>query len=169
MSKSARDGGWGWSFGGFARGGGGRGAAGRGEIVGSPASSRTAGRSVNSSNSPRPGAVAVPREVGACFWISGRRGEPNAGSTDLAAGRFANGSSFGKSPASWTAPGSGGTLPVPTPIIVVLGAGRGGLAGTAGLGGAPAIAFGWATTNECPHFGHRIFRPVGGTRRSSTW
>jgi hypothetical protein len=25
------------------------------------------------------------------------------------------------------------------------------------------------TRNECPHLGHRIFRPAGGTRRSSIW
>ena len=35
--------------------------------------------------------------------------------------------------------------------------------------GAPGTsdAFGALTMKECPHFGHRIFRPLGGTRRSS--
>jgi hypothetical protein len=36
-------------------------------------------------------------------------------------------------------------------------------------GGALAFASGFDTVNACPHFGQRIFRPVGGTRRSSTW
>jgi hypothetical protein len=53
------------------------------------------------------------------------------------------------------------------------GAIRGGAAG-AGGGGAPSTAGGAAlapvrTTNECPHFGQRIFSPAGGTRRSSIW
>lgn len=39
--------------------------------------------------------------------------------------------------------------------------------GAAGWGPPPAV--GLATKNECPHFGHRILRPVGGTRRSSIW
>lgn len=40
-----------------------------------------------------------------------------------------------------------------------------GARGDAGIGGAA----GFVTRNECPHFGHRIFRPVAGTRRSSIW
>jgi len=40
-----------------------------------------------------------------------------------------------------------------------------GAAGTAGAAGA--VPPGELTRNECPHFGHRIFRPEGGTRRSS--
>ena len=39
-------------------------------------------------------------------------------------------------------------------------------AGDGCWGGA---APGWVTRNECPHLGQRIFRPVGGTRRSSIW
>jgi methionine-gamma-lyase len=46
------------------------------------------------------------------------------------------------------------------------GAGRGGATGgDAAADGAP----GFVTRNECPHLGHRIFSPVGGTRRSSIW
>jgi hypothetical protein len=50
--------------------------------------------------------------------------------------------------------------------------------GTAGFGEGPAGAaastagggaFGFVTRNEWPHLGHRIFRPAGGTRRSSIW
>jgi hypothetical protein len=62
------------------------------------------------------------------------------------------------------------------PIIVRLAAAE----GTVGLGDAPVAAgpatttagggaLGFVTRNECPHFGHRIFRPAGGTRRSSIW
>jgi methionine-gamma-lyase len=36
-------------------------------------------------------------------------------------------------------------------------------------GGAGIFASGLETVNAWPHFGQRIFRPVGGTRRSSTW
>jgi hypothetical protein len=36
--------------------------------------------------------------------------------------------------------------------------------------GAAAAPFdGSVTRNVCPHFGHRIFNPVAGTRLSSTW
>jgi hypothetical protein len=78
------------------------------------------------------------------------------------------------------------------------GAGGGGGAGAAVAGATPSIVFaaaripsgfvGWftgpgfaagggggapppglATTNECPHFGQRIFKPVAGIRRSSIW
>jgi len=50
--------------------------------------------------------------------------------------------------------------------------GIGGGAATAGLAGAVGFAAGKSvpgaiTRNECPHLGHRIFRPAGGTRRSS--
>jgi hypothetical protein len=37
------------------------------------------------------------------------------------------------------------------------------------LGAAGGTAFGFVTRKECPHFGHRIFNPAGGTRRSSIW
>jgi hypothetical protein len=66
---------------------------------------------------------------------------------------------------------TGGGAGLTSPIAPIVGfAGRGGI----GLGGgfaplatgAPA-ATGLATRNECPHLGQRIFRPVGGTRRSS--
>ena len=48
---------------------------------------------------------------------------------------------------------------------------RGAIRGAApAAGGAGAAgAFGLFTTNECPHFGQRIFSPVAGTRRSSIW
>jgi hypothetical protein len=56
--------------------------------------------------------------------------------------------------------------PIPTPTIVRLaGFGAGGLGG--GLAFAGAAPPGADTRKECPHFGHRIFRPAGGTRRSS--
>jgi methionine-gamma-lyase len=42
-------------------------------------------------------------------------------------------------------------------------------AGAAAAGDGAVGAFGFVTRNECPHFGHRIFNPVGGTRRSSIW
>ncbi len=56
---------------------------------------------------------------------------------------------------------------MPTPTIV------GFFTGPAGFGGAPGAAGaapfeGSVTRNVCPHFGHRILSPVGGTRRSST-
>jgi hypothetical protein len=44
------------------------------------------------------------------------------------------------------------------------GGGPGGAAGAAAAG-----ALGFVTRNECPHLGHRIFSPAGGTRRSSIW
>jgi hypothetical protein len=47
-------------------------------------------------------------------------------------------------------------------------AGAGGAAGE-GAGGAAAAPVGDGTMKECPHFGQRIFRPAGGTRRSSIW
>ncbi len=52
------------------------------------------------------------------------------------------------------------------------GVGDRGAAG--GLGLTPpsvggSAASGLATMNECPHLGHRIFKPAGGTRRSSIW
>ena len=62
------------------------------------------------------------------------------------------------------------------PIMVRLAA-----AGTVGFGDGPVAvagpagatggggALGFVTRNEWPHFGHRIFRPAGGTRRSSIW
>jgi hypothetical protein len=43
------------------------------------------------------------------------------------------------------------------------------LGAAAGAAGAPAAALGFITRNEWPHLGQRIFRPVGGTRRSSIW
>jgi endoglucanase len=49
------------------------------------------------------------------------------------------------------------------------GTGTFGDAGDPAGGGAPGIAFGFVTRNEWPHLGHRIFRPLGGTRRSSIW
>jgi hypothetical protein len=58
-----------------------------------------------------------------------------------------------------------------TPTIVRapgFAAGR-GAPGAAGAAPAGFGAFGFVTTNECPHFGHRIFNPVGGTLRSSIW
>ena len=58
------------------------------------------------------------------------------------------------------------------PIMVRLaetGTGTFGDAGDPAGGGAPGIAFGFVTRNEWPHLGHRIFRPLGGTRRSSIW
>lgn len=60
--------------------------------------------------------------------------------------------------------GAGGGLPGPPPAEGA-GGGTGGAAGVA----AAAGAFGFVTRNECPHFGHRIFSPAGGTRRSSSW
>lgn len=49
--------------------------------------------------------------------------------------------------------------------FTIRGAGGGAAAG----GGGAAAAPGLFTTNECPHFGHRIFSPAAGTRRSSIW
>jgi methionine-gamma-lyase len=49
-------------------------------------------------------------------------------------------------------------------------AGRGAAAAPAAPGAAGnAAAPGFVTRNECPHFGQRILRPAGGTRRSSIW
>jgi len=52
-------------------------------------------------------------------------------------------------------------------------AGPGGLGGRTAGGGCGACAAGapagLVTRNECPHFGQRILRPAGGTRRSSIW
>jgi hypothetical protein len=69
-----------------------------------------------------------------------------------------------------TANGAGGGFAAPA------AAGAGGAAGAAAngfaggpAGAAPAGAFGFITRNECPHLGHRIFSPAGGTRRSSIW
>jgi hypothetical protein len=42
-----------------------------------------------------------------------------------------------------------------------------GFGGEPSAGGAPFD--GSVTRNVCPHFGQRIFNPVAGTRRSSTW
>jgi hypothetical protein len=75
--------------------------------------------------------------------------------------------------------GLGGEAPVAT-AEPIAGGGRGGPApgGPGGWGGAaprgggggaagPAWAAGDGTKNECPHLGQRIFKPAGGTRRSS--
>jgi hypothetical protein len=67
-----------------------------------------------------------------------------------------------------TAGGGGGA----TPIMVRLSeAGTGAFGDARGPsgGGAAGVAFGFVTRNEWPHLGQRIFRPVGGTRRSSIW
>ncbi len=69
----------------------------------------------------------------------------------------------------------GGRPSVPMPTIV--GARLGGpFGGAAGPAPAPseapvtdAVAPLVVTTNEWPHLGQRIFNPVAGTRRSSTW
>jgi hypothetical protein len=61
--------------------------------------------------------------------------------------------------AAWT----GGASPTPTIVAFIPRAGPGG----ATAAGLPGDAAGFVTKNECPHFGHRIFSPVGGTRRSS--
>jgi hypothetical protein len=106
-----------------------------------------AGRSMMASNSSVAGADSR------CAGGDARGGPPIAG---LAAGRFAKGSS-------------------PMPIEVVFGDGRGG--GTrfgrggpgGGEAGSGAGAPGEGTTKACPHLGHRIFNPAGGTRLSSTW
>jgi hypothetical protein len=58
----------------------------------------------------------------------------------------------------------------PTPTIVGLcwrGGAAVGAVAPAVAGGGPAA--GLVTRNECPHLGHLIFSPVGGTRRSSIW
>lgn len=41
------------------------------------------------------------------------------------------------------------------------------MATRAAWGAIPGAAPGWATMNECPHFGQRILRPAGDIRRSS--
>jgi hypothetical protein len=53
-------------------------------------------------------------------------------------------------------------------LAAAVDAGAGGGRGGTGAGAGPPLAV-FVTTNECPHFGHRIFKPVGGTRRSSIW
>ena len=78
-----------------------------------------------------------------------------------------NGGDFG-SPAfgaSLVAGNAGSSPPAPSPTIVIF---RFGFAGGAGVAGAAAADPGACTENVCPHFGHRIFSPCGGTRRSST-
>ncbi len=55
------------------------------------------------------------------------------------------------------------------PSIVLATRGAGGAACGLAAGAAAAAAPGLFTTNECPHLGHRILRPEGGTRRSSIW
>jgi hypothetical protein len=59
-----------------------------------------------------------------------------------------------------------GTFPNPT--IVIFGFTFAAAVGPADAGATPG-APGFCTENVCPHFGHRIFNPCGGTRRSSTW
>lgn len=73
------------------------------------------------------------------------------------------GGAFG-SDASFVA-GNATSIPSPNPTIVIfIFAGDGG-----GAAGAADVAPLGLTENVCPHFGHRIFNPCGGTRRSSTW
>jgi hypothetical protein len=61
----------------------------------------------------------------------------------------------------------GGARPSIVAIGLALGA-AGGAPGVAAPGvAAAAAAPGAITTKEFPHFGQRIFSPVGGTRRSS--
>ncbi len=79
---------------------------------------------------------------------------------------------------------TGAPLGLATPSIVALrSGGRPGLgsaAGASGLGmdgGAPSTGLGpvargsrgGSTWNDVPHLGHRILRPLDGTRLSSTW
>ena len=59
-------------------------------------------------------------------------------------------------------------------MVLFSAEGTGGLgaAGPAALDATGAAApgpLGFVTRNECPHLGHLIFRPAGGTRRSSIW
>jgi hypothetical protein len=62
---------------------------------------------------------------------------------------------------------TGASSPTP-PSIVAFGFLTGPGAGGAGAPAAPPPAgAGAVTTNECPHLGHRILSPAGGTRRSS--
>jgi hypothetical protein len=82
------------------------------------------------------------------------------------------------------APGTGGARPTMVRCLAAAGGGGGGFPGAppadgadgagGGTGGAAGVAaapgpLGFVTRNECPHFGHRIFSPAGGTRRSSIW
>jgi hypothetical protein len=60
----------------------------------------------------------------------------------------------------------GGGAGSPTPTIVAF-IPRGGPRGGGAAGPPAGAAAGFVTRKECPHFGHRIFSPVGGTRRSS--
>ena len=84
-------------------------------------------------------------------------------------GGGAGGGAAGGAGRGGAAVGGGGA----TPIMVRLAAETVGLgAGPVAVGAAVAAAggaFGFVTRKECPHFGHRIFRPAGGTRRSSIW
>jgi hypothetical protein len=95
--------------------------------------------------------------------------EPSAaGKSDGRAGRGGGG-------AGGAALGGAGGAGGATPTIVRLAAETAGFAvggaGAAGgaAGAAAGAAFGFVTRNECPHLGQRIFRPEGGTRRSSIW
>ncbi len=97
-----------------------------------------------------------------------------AGAAGLTAGSPASRS---RSPNPGAAEGAGaeGAVLVPPgfgfgarPTIVAFFCGGSFGAALPSIAGA-AFFDGSVTRNVCPHFGHRIFNPVAGTRRSSTW
>jgi methionine-gamma-lyase len=66
------------------------------------------------------------------------------------------GGGAGARDAAGTGGAAEGIIGAATPMMVCLDCGA-------------SAASGFSTVKACPHLGHRIFRPVGGTRRSSTW
>lgn len=160
-------------FGGCATGGAGGafGTAG----AGSPAD--TTGKS-DSSSEPSAGG----KSDGMDARCAGAGGAGGAGGFGAAAGIFCVGAAAG----IFCVGAAGGAMPTMVRCLATPGGGGGGLPGApgdegaggrtgGGAGGAAAAgaaapgAFGFITRNECPHFGHRIFKPAGGTRRSSSW
>ena len=172
--------------GGAARGtGGGFGTAG----AGSPA--ETTGRSTSSSD-PSAGGKSEGMGARCCAagGATGALGTEAGGGFGAATGTFWVGAAMGifcvgaagatgAAGAAGAAAGTGGAMPTMVRCRFTPGGGGGGFGapatagagvGAGGTAGAAAAgALGFVTRNECPHLGHRIFSPAGGTRRSSIW
>jgi hypothetical protein len=147
--------------GGSGGGGAAFGAAGEADLaLGRPTD--TTGRVASSSD---------PSAIGKSDGIDARAGAEGGGSGG-AAGRAGAGGWGGATPTIvlFIGDGTGGFsagVASPTPPIIVAFMPRGG-PGAAGAGPpSGGEAAGFVTRKECPHFGHRILRPAGGTRRSS--
>ena len=140
-------------------------AAGRLTAAGKPTSPASAGRSRSSRPGNGGGTAAIAGAVG--FIAKPGVGGEAAG---FMAGRAASKSSAGIGGAG--AGGAAFALALvggfgARPTIVAFFGGGFGAAPPSAAGTAPFD--GSVTRNVCPHLGQRIFSPVGGTRRSSTW